>query len=254
MLVFDPRDPFPQIAYGSVSYVDEQAHALKADSWLGLNVADTERSLSERGCLHRAPGASGQAQELWFGLSASSLMTPYVEIRRTLEAIILSSGSRVADLGAAYGRMGFVLARCFPGVRFVGYEYAGERVASGNGALARFTKSNGADVRLKHADLSATHLTPERADVYFIYDFGTDKAIEKTLYDLRRISLLQPFTLVARGTRCRRAIDLRHRDWLSVKADLAISDRSIIYKTAKSKRRHLSVGVVGFHEGNQSVR
>src|SRR4051812_38668519 len=159
---FDPRNPFPFKEFGSISYADEQLHAHAADLWLGLDVAAVERELSARGCRMRAPAASGDEQQLWLGLAASSLLTPYIEIRRSLEALGVRAGLTIVDLGAAYGRMGFVIARCFPGARFIGYEYAGERVREGGRALDRFARSAArADASLRHVDLSATEFTPE---------------------------------------------------------------------------------------------
>lgn len=228
MLRFDPRDPFPLVPFGAVPYAQEQAHAFSADAWLKLNVAGAERRLLDRGCRMRAPESSGEPQELWLGLAASSLLTPYVEIRRTLEAVGTRPGFVAVDLGAAYGRMGFVVARCFPGARFVGYEYAGERAQEGSRALRAFSWVDPELVKLKHADVASPSFVPELADAYFIYDFGTDKAIEKALNDLRRVARRKPFVLIARGSRCRARIEARH-PWLSRSSGPALSEKTALY-------------------------
>ena len=49
------------------------------------------------------------------------------------------------------------------------------------------------------ADLSALDFKPEPAQFYFIYDFGSREAIEKTLQDLRSIAALQPISVIGRG-------------------------------------------------------
>jgi hypothetical protein len=235
MASFDPRDPFPFLPLGALSAAEEQSHALAADAWLGLDVAAVERELMFRGCRSRAPGASGEAQELWLGLAATSLLTPYIEIRRALQAAGAGPGATIVDLGAAYGRMGFVVARCFPGARFIGYEYAGERVAEGARALARFARASGAApgaARLVGADLSAPGFAPGPADIYFIYDFGTPKAIEKCLHDLRRIGQVKSFLLIGRGQRCRDAISRRH-GWLKSEA-AAPGERALRYRASAS--------------------
>lgn len=229
MLRFESRDPFPLMAFGSVSYADEQAHAFQADAWLKLNVGSAERLLVDRGCRMSAPDNSGETQELWFGLAASSLLTPYIEIRRTLDAVGVRPGFTVVDLGAAYGRMGFVIARCYPGAKFVGYEYAGERVQEGARALRAFEWTERDLVKLLHADVASPAFVPEPADAYFIYDFGTDKAIEKALHDLRRSSQSRPFTLIARGSRCRARIEARH-PWLQRVRGAVLSEKTILYR------------------------
>ena len=223
---FDPRDPFPLL---QASYPEEQAHAFAADAWLGLDVAGVERELLARGCRRRAPGRSGDLQELWLGLAPSSLLTPYCEIRRLLEAAGLRDDMTVVDLGAAYGRMGFVVARCYPQSRFVGYEYAGERVEEGARALARFCRDDRAV--LQHADLASPLFAPRPAQIYFIYDFGTLKAIEKALHDLRRAAEERAISVVARGTRCRDAIARRH-GWLELDSRAPPSDRASVYRSA----------------------
>jgi ubiquinone/menaquinone biosynthesis C-methylase UbiE len=162
----------------------------------------------ERGSRLRAPDASGEVQELWFGLDVQALLTPYTELRRILEKLDVRDGQTVIDLGAAYGRMGFVMNRHFGGARFIGYEYVGERVEEGRRALIRFGAKSAS---LVHADLAG--IKPASGDVYFIYDFGTVKAIEKTLHDLRRIAAQRPIRVVVRGRHCRYLIASRH-SWL----------------------------------------
>jgi predicted nicotinamide N-methyase len=162
----------------------------------------------ERGSRLRAPDASGDVQELWFGLDVQALLTPYTELRRILEKLQVERGQTVIDLGAAYGRMGFVMHRHFADARFIGYEYVGERVEEGRRALTRFGAKSAS---LVHADLAG--IKPAAGDVYFIYDFGTVKVIEKTLHDLRRIANERPIRVVVRGRHCRYLISTRH-PWL----------------------------------------
>lgn len=209
MIPFHPSQPFPPLEPDSQSVADAQAHAAAADRWLGLRTQDVERILREKGSRRPAPESSGEKQELWFGLDVKSLLTPYCEIRALLDRLAPRPGQTIVDLGAAYGRMAFVIARHFPGVRFRGYEYVGERVDEGRRAIAR---AGIRDVRLDHADLAVT--TPEAADFYFIYDFGTPKTIEKALYDIRRHAEQRAPVVIARGRHCRALIDARH-PWLS---------------------------------------
>ncbi|MES2965446.1 MAG: hypothetical protein V4760_16305 [Bdellovibrionota bacterium] len=225
MSTFQPRDPFPLQAQFSAS--EARDHAVDADRWLGLRVDEIEAALAKRGSREPAPSTSGDKHQLWFGLSPRDLLTPYFEIRRSLSGLALEPGMSVVDLGAAYGRMGFVLHRHEPGVRFLGYEYVGERVRDGRRALERF----GATLaELHHADLTSPEFKLPQADVYFIYDYGTPKAIEKTLFDLKRVAAKKAITIVARGRACRYSIESRH-GWLA-KADPAAGETAItIYRS-----------------------
>ena len=208
---FDPVTPFPFFDQGLHTPSEVSALAQQTDEWLGLRISEIENKLAVHGCRKRARDSSKEKQELWFGLEPQKLLTPYTEIRSLLETLNPQPGQIVVDLGAAYGRMGFVIAKCFPQVNFVGYEYVGERVEEGRRCLARLAFDS--RIRMEHADLAANDFHPVAADFYFIYDFGTLKAIEKTLYDLKRIAKQRPITLVGRGRHCRYLIETRH-SWL----------------------------------------
>jgi hypothetical protein len=260
MAHFNPAQPFPFREQKMRTYSEALEHSALVDAWLGLQIERVERELVEQGCRSRAPGSSGDHQQLWFGLATQSLLTPYNEIREILERIKPRPGETVVDLGAAYGRMGFVIARHFPGVGFVGYEYVGERVKESERCLERFiagtavrrevrlsehvarvapdTRGGHANrvthttrIRMEHADLSAPSFAPVVADYYFIYDYGTTKAIEKTLYDLRRIAADRPIMVIGRGRRCREAIEIRH-PWLAKAYPGEAEGRATIYCSA----------------------
>lgn len=188
-----------------------RSHAALVDRWLGLRTDEIEFRLHEIGSRERAPDASGEKQQLWFGLDVQALLTPYCELRSLLAKLELQPGMRVVDLGAAYGRMGFVIERHHPGVTFLGYEFVGERVREGR----RVYREKGlVRSRLEHADLASPRFQPEGADVYFIYDYGSLKAIEKSLHDLRRLSSDRNVHIVCRGRHTRYLISSRH-PWLS---------------------------------------
>src|SRR4051812_908888 len=123
MIAFDSADPFPLLPPPLRVYALEQAHAAQVDAWLGLEVERIERELLASG---RA--SDGKREQNWVGLPSKSLLTPYAEIRELLERLRPRAGSTLIDLGAAYGRMAFVVAAHFPEVRFVGYELVAERV------------------------------------------------------------------------------------------------------------------------------
>jgi precorrin-6B methylase 2 len=209
-MLINPASPFP-VVDENFTYHQAQAHSAEVDSWLGLEIEKIELELNEKGCRKRAPNAEGDKQELWIGLATKSLLTPYTEIRFLLNQLNPQEGSTVVDLGAAYGRMGFVIGRHFPKVKFVGYEFVGERVKEGQRCLDKFKYPF---IELKHADLSAPDFSPTAAEYYFIYDFGNPKVIEKTLHDLRRIAQKKSITVIGRGRSSRDLIE-RHHPWLS---------------------------------------
>lgn len=208
MVQFSLRDPFPHVAQFSRS--EALDHAAACDAWLGLRVNAIEEQLRRRGSGAKPSRAGGHEQNLWFGLEPRDLQTPYLEIRSLLE--LLGPFRSVVDLGAAYGRMGFVIERHFPQAMFTGFEYVGERIESARAALRKFGASR---AWMEHADLTSPSFVMPLADVYFLYDYGTPAAIEKTLHDLRRASLGRRVHVIARGRVCRYAIESRHLFWLS---------------------------------------
>src|SRR4051794_33235374 len=128
MLVFDPANPFPLVEESALTYPEAQAHSAEADRWLGIETERIEALLPKR---------SPADQEHWLGLPVQALLTPYTELRRILESLKPAPGDTVIDLGAGYGRLGFVLARHFPEARFVGYECVAERAEEANRCLKR---------------------------------------------------------------------------------------------------------------------
>lgn len=199
MLCFDPLDPFPWFAAGVHSYQAEKEHAREVDAWLGLAIEKTEAGVAEI-----------EGREIWRSHGPDTFLTPVTEIRRMLE--LLQPKGKVVDLGAGYGRMGFVMARHFPQAEFLGYEIVRERVDEGNRALRAFGANS---ARLIEADLR--EVVPADAEIYFLYDYGKREAIEKTLLDLQRIARRRTVTIVGRGRAVRDRIE-RKEPWLTVLA------------------------------------
>lgn len=196
----DPNDPFPLVRLTRELYPAAKRHAAGVDELLGLRVKETEARLRD----------PRDGQQRWLGTHPSVFLTPYVELRAWLEQVAPKAGETVVDLGAGYGRLGFVLARHYPEVSFLGFELVPERVEEGSRALARFGARH---ARLEVADLAAAAFMPPAAEVYFVYDYGTREAIEKTLADLREIAKGRPIRVVGRGRAVRDAIERRH-PWL----------------------------------------
>jgi precorrin-6B methylase 2 len=128
-----------------------------------------------------------------------------------LSSLDLKAGQTIVDLGAAYGRMGLVLAAFNEGVSFMGYEVSPERVQEGN----RINDQLGANqIQLLQEDISHTSWTLPDADVFFIYDFGDLESIVRVIDQLKKMASKKPIRVVGRGRRTRDQIE-RHEPWLS---------------------------------------
>lgn len=200
MILFRRDDPFPLLQPGEASYGEEKVHSAAVDHWLGIRVEVSEGEIED-------PGDGAQR---WLHVPVETFLTPYSELRRMLEVVKPTPGSLVVDLGAGYGRLGFVVER-HTQARFLGLELVPERVSEGQRALARF---GAARAQLEVADLAALDFVLPEADLYFVYDYGTRAAIAKTLGDLRAIARRRPLTVVGRGRAVRDAIE-REEPWLS---------------------------------------
>ncbi len=227
MISFDSKDPFPLLEYGSFSYEDAKAHALLVDNWLGVRSTEIETGIGQNERYSPEQNMHGFHTEYWRGLPVQTMQTPYIEIRCLLAQLNLKEGAVLVDLGCAYGRMAHVVGRHHPQINFVGYEFLKERVIEGLRTLAPFGYSN---VALIQADLSLKEFKPVPAACYFIYDFGSRHAIEKTLEDLRVIASMHPVTVVGRGRNSRQIIE-RGFPWL---AEVVMPEHYVGYSIYRS--------------------
>jgi len=213
MLKFSSRNPFPLLkpTRKGIKPGRIPCYSYLVDVHLGMQIVKVEGKLRADGCKSIGSDFSQTPQELWIGLAAKRFLTPYTEIRSMLSLIKPKAGSTIVDLGAGYGRMGFVVGKHYPKVKFIGYEYVGERVKESNKSLKRLSHPL---VKFKHADLSSLEFKPVIADYYFIYDYGTTDAIQKTLFDLKKIAQEKPITVIARGRDSRDFIR-DHHPWLA---------------------------------------
>lgn len=195
-----------------------QNHAEKVDQWLGLETHQIESFLTARLQKSFPPTSRrllGDEQEDWVGLPVQSMQTPYAEIRSMLHELerigLLSDDCTLMDLGAGYGRMAWVIGKHYPAIHFIGYEFVSERVTEARRCLLKWKFPK---VSLQIADLSSAQFTLPPAQVYFIYDFGSREAIEKSLQDIRQVAQGRQVTVVGRGRSSRDAIERKH-PWLS---------------------------------------
>jgi hypothetical protein len=215
--------PLPTLE--TYSYVEAKAFSRQLDHELGFRIEAVEQVILE-----------SHPHTPWAGLEPQALQTPYPEIRMMLATLGLQSGQTIVDLGAAYGRMGLVVAAFYPDVRFIGYEVSVDRAREGNRVFERIKPAfeNGnvpsdfptisqkiepstfgpGMIELRCEDISRTDWSLPDSDVYFIYDFGDLESIIRVIDLLKKQARQQPITVVGRGRRTRDHIE-RHEPWLS---------------------------------------
>jgi hypothetical protein len=203
-IVFDLSDLFP-VPSEDQTYADAQRHSSEVDLCLGLRTKEIEEALYLNGS--KKPPDS----QHWIGLPTQTLLTPYTELRKILSLLDLRPGDRVVDLGAGYGRMGFVLASHYPEVDFIGYEVVQERVIEAKRCLENRHCRRAV---MYCEDLSAPGFEPVSAGFYFIYDYGSRSAVVKTLNDLQKIAKSRSITVIGRGRLSRDLIE-QETPWLS---------------------------------------
>lgn len=191
----------------SLDYAAAKARSEALDLKLGFSQQEIEDKLIES--FHVQGGQ--RVEQRWIGLPLQAMQTPYGELVEFVATLAPKATDTWVDLGAAYGRLGIVLAALAPQTRFIGYELVRERVLEGQAVYEKLLLTN---AKLIEQDLSAASFTPATAECYFLYDFGTREAIEKALVDLRDIAAKQPIAVVARGRGCRNLID-RGQPWLT---------------------------------------
>lgn len=223
MIPFDPERLFPLLDPHSHTYKDAQDHSVLVDLHLDFQYQDIEENLRQS----RHYQKDHESVQAWQGLPVQALQTPYTEIRYILSLLNTQENQTVIDLGCGYGRMAHVIGQHYPQVEFVGYELVDERVREGQRILKDRDYPN---VRLETRDLSDPGFAPPVADFYFIFDFGSRAALEKTLEDLRRIAQTKNIVVVARGRGIRHQIYQSH-PWLCQVQEPETYDHFTIFRS-----------------------
>lgn len=188
------------------------------DAQYGFSAVSIEQALLGRAREHNPNGdmqswgrGMHDGSQTWIGLAPEVLQTPYDELDRMCRNLDLAEDAHLVDLGAAYGRMAFVLNHHRPKAHFTGIEFVTERVDEGNRV---FDQHNLKNARLIQDDLSQEDFLLPLADVYFVYDYGNIEHIRHTLEQLKHLAGTERFQVVARGKGVRSLIQYSH-PWLS---------------------------------------
>ena len=197
MIIFDPLEPFPYI--NDFTYAQAKEHARQVDQWLGFNCQEIENQIQKQ-------ERTKENQELWVGLDVQSLQTPYIELRNLLRKLEIKENELVVDLGCAYARLAHVMKAHYPHAKYLGLEIVKERVLEAQRVLGICQSQT-----IIQQDLNQS--VPPIAEHYFLYDYGSNAAISKTLNDLLEISRHKKIQVIGRGKASRSLI---HRDhpWL----------------------------------------
>lgn len=196
---------FPPNLESILSLNDEESrrHARELDLALGFTIQPIEEELLSRARLNKPEGHVGQwgeafheGHQTWVGLDYQTLQTPYKELIQMCRHLSPKKDSLLVDLGAGYGRLGFVLHELYPDVNFIGYEYVEERVREGARVLENLNCSR---AQLLHQDLSDPGFKLPHADIYFLYDYGKVSHIRHTLEQLEDIASRETVKVIARG-------------------------------------------------------
>lgn len=205
MIEFNTDDLYPLLAFEDYTYQEAKEHALLVDDHLGFDCESVEATL-RHGIKNATPD-----QQNWENLPLQAMQTPYVELRGILDLLKPQPTEKLIDLGAAYGRLGFVTEEHYPEVQFIGFELEGARVAES----LRVMKLQGMTrAQFEVADLASPEFELPVADYYFLFDYGHENDVRKTLEDLRRIARYNPIQVVARGRLSRTLIHSDH-PWLA---------------------------------------
>lgn len=200
---------------------DFQTDSAIIDQHLGFRVVEIElalleqaRAVAQSNDIYSFGKALHDGHQTWIGLDPQTLQTPYSELSDIVSFIVNKlmpvSGSKFVDLGAGYGRLGFVLQQLAPEINFMGFEYVAERVAEGS----RILKLYGCDrAGLYTQDILQKNFTLPDAQFFFIYDFGFPAQIRELLKRLESIAQAKDLIVVARGKGIRSQIHQEHL-WL----------------------------------------
>jgi hypothetical protein len=231
----DHSPPWSHLLCGQKGLQAEKAHAAQLDAALGLRCEEIEAQLITEA---RKRTSSEQFQDwgralhhrdhqTWVGLPVQSLMTPYAELLRVLETLAPAPGDLLTDLGAGYGRLGYITALRFPAVSCLSYEYVPERVLEGNRIFKALV---GARFSLVQADVSASNFNLPRAHFHFLYDLGSAQAIQSVIQKIQTQAQEQKVTVIGRGKATRHFIENEH-PWLSQITPPAHHDTFSIYRS-----------------------
>jgi hypothetical protein len=205
--------PGPELPPGP--YSEEREFSRLLDLNLGFDIPTCEAKI-----LREFPATP------WAGLDPETLQTPYAELRRMLACVAPLPGSRIADIGAGYGRMGLLIGALHPELHFTGVEVSPVRAGEGARMLAPFS-----NVEWRCGDATASEGDFPHADHYFMYDFSDLESLFRVIDRLKTIARTRSISVIGRGRRTRDHIE-RMEPWLTAMVPPGHFGNFSIYRSA----------------------
>jgi hypothetical protein len=205
MVSFDPKNPFPLVE--GYSYEEAKAHARAVDRYLGFQIEEMESTIART--YPQFVNTGTLTREFWIGLDVQAMLTPYLELRSMLHQIQPQPDQTMTELGSGYSRLAHVLRTHYPEVNYIGLEFLQERVDEAKRVLGPEKHH-----QILRSDITHSEFVPPAADVYFMYDFGSQAGVRKILRDLKDLARLRSIQVIGRGRATRQIIE-REEPWLS---------------------------------------
>ncbi len=199
-----------------------QTHAKMIDGILGFHIAKVERNLERKHCNYDKMYSSRRNDQYiehhtWIGLKPQVLLTPYSDFVDILNHLPLEQMTKVVDFGAAYGRLGIVMAAMAGQASFLGYEIVDKRIAEGMRLYSNLAIETASIV---HQDITDESFDIPEADAYFVYDFGNNDDLKIILNKLLKVAESRSIRLIARGEFLREIIDSRYPSFRNAHAPI----------------------------------
>lgn len=197
---------------------NSRAFSRELDKRLGYKISQIERKLLKKyRAFDKTIDNSNKKKhfagtETWIGLHPQVLQTPYSEITHFFSYLKGREINRVVDFGAAYGRIGVVLAALHPEAEFVGYEILESRY---NEAQRVFKTLELDNLSMSNENILDESFEIPDADIYFIYDFSDPHDLRVILKKLSAKLYEDNFYLVAKGEGIRSLIQLKYPEFWS---------------------------------------
>lgn len=201
MFEFSAENPVPLLPLEDTFRQGSKEHAALADAHFGYQIENVEKQVQQ--VKHTR---ALETVETWTHLNPQIFLTSYVELRALLHLLNPPPGSTIVELGCAYARLALVCHLYHPGLQYIGFEAVEQRCTEAR----RVLNLHGA----KHADILCVNLAdPEttipNADIYFMYDMGTERDVALCFNKLRTKTFSH---LIVRGARCRHWIENHRKD------------------------------------------
>ena len=179
-----------------------RAWSQKLDKQLGFNIFSIEQKLLKKYRAYDQPADESnkkkhyQGTQAWIGLHPQVLQTPYPEIIDFMSILESISPQKICDIGAGYGRVGFVTNAMFPECEFLGYEVVAERAKEANRVFEQYGLHQ---CQVLQENILDGEISLPEADLYFIYDFSDPADLRRLLDKFDEMWFERNFFLVARG-------------------------------------------------------